>query len=156
MRYRRKDADLELNFPPIRPIYLGLPVVNSPTLRATIAAVAEPTLDLERIAMLRDLCVDADPSMLTEMLGAWSRESLERLNALRSAVTTRDANAVRNAAHALKGSCANLGVPRLSEMSRLLEKTPEVSDLAEVIHELAAEFERANQQLSAELQGQKA
>lgn len=130
--------------------------MNSSTLQSAIRSITEPTLDRERIAMLRDLCVDADPTMLTEMLEAWSRESAQRLVAMQAAVAASDANALHHAAHALKGSCANLGVARLSEMSRLMEKHPDTAGIEDSIRELAAEFERANQQLVTELQTQKA
>lgn len=125
--------------------------MNSTVLKSAISAVNQPTLDLERIAMLRELCAEADPTMLAEMFTSWTRESAERLAAMQTAIVRSDAGALKSAAHALKGSCANLGVTRLAEMSRLVEKNSAATDLGEVVPDLAAEFSRATAQLETEL-----
>lgn len=126
--------------------------MNLPSLKPAFAAVNQPTLDLERITMLRELCLESDPSMLTEMFESWTKESAERLVAIRAAVAAADAAALKSAAHALKGSCANLGVAKLAEMSRLVEKNAAAADASSVVDDLKSEFDRATAQLSVELQ----
>ena len=45
-----------------------------------------------------------------------------RLAAIQAAVTSRDADALRTAAHALKGAAGNLSADRLFEAARVLER----------------------------------
>ena len=107
-----------------------------------------PTLDAERMDMLRDLCSDAGPEMLHEMLGSWETEAKHYLATARSALAAADSTLLKTTAHSLKGSCGNMGIVRLAELSRLLEglsATP--AEAAILLSEMAAELELAHSQL---------
>lgn len=72
------------------------------------------------------------------------------LNCIRAqtAIANSDDAALRAAAHAIKGSCGNIGIARLSELGRLLEETLQSAAIAtELLTEMTAEFHRARAQL---------
>ncbi len=108
-----------------------------------------PTLDPERVAMLHELCVDAGPGVLQEIVESWQTEASRHLAGAEQAMQAADVPQTKAAAHALKGSCGNMGVARLAELGRQLElkaHLPEEAPL--VLAEMRAEFDRARQQLA--------
>jgi CheY-like chemotaxis protein/HPt (histidine-containing phosphotransfer) domain-containing protein len=79
--------------------------------------------DLEpaMIAQLRSL--DAGhPGFLRELVENFAADSAELVASLPAQVAARDGDAVRTAAHRLKGTAANLGAKRLSEACAALEE----------------------------------
>ena len=107
------------------------------------------TLDAERMDMLRDLCTDAGPEMLLEMLGSWKSEARRYLDTARSALSAADTGALKTTAHSLKGSCGNMGIVRLAELSRLLEAASGTSaEAVEILDAMEEEFARACEQLA--------
>ena len=122
------------------------PPVPSPSSRH---AQGLPSLDPERMDVLRELCVDAGPEVLREMFGSWETEAAKHLAGARQSLAAADTQAVKVAAHALKGSCANIGVVRLAELGRLLESQASVATEASILlAEMQEEFERAREQLA--------
>jgi len=112
-------------------------------------AAGFPTLDAERMDMLRELCADAGPEMLHEMLGSWGTEAKRYLATARSALAAADAVLLKTTAHSLKGSCANIGIVRLAELSRLLEsQSAAPAEAAALLAEMDAELVLAHEQLS--------
>jgi HPt (histidine-containing phosphotransfer) domain-containing protein len=108
-----------------------------------------PTLDAERVEMLRELCTDAGPEMLHEMLGSWETEAKRYLTTARSALAAADAVLLKTTAHSLKGSCANMGIVRLAELSRLLEgQSVAPVEAAALLSEMDAELALAHDKLS--------
>ncbi len=108
-----------------------------------------PSLDAERMDMLRELCIDAGQDMLRDMLGSWENEALRHIANARKAMDAADRQALKVAAHALKGSCGNMGIVRLAELGRQLEHQAEVPAEASVLLvEMQEEFERAREQLA--------
>ena len=107
------------------------------------------TLDAERMDMLRDLCTDAGPEMLLEMLGSWKSEARRYLDTDRSALSAADTQTLKTTAHSLKGSCGNMGIVRLAELSRLLEAASGTSaEAVEILDAMEEEFARACEQLA--------
>lgn len=108
-----------------------------------------PTLDAERMDMLRELCTDAGPEMLHEMIDSWGNEAARHLADARRNLAAADAQALRIVAHTLKGSCANMGIVRLAELSRRLEGeagTP--VEASARLDEMQAEYDQARTLLS--------
>jgi hypothetical protein len=80
----------------------------------------EGILDLERLDMLRDL----DPgstSYLDKAIGNFVARVPESVHAIRSATAAHDAEALTYAAHRLKGSALNLGLPAVGHLAYELE-----------------------------------
>lgn len=108
-----------------------------------------PSLDAERMEMLRELCLDAGQDMLRDMLGSWEREAARHLANAQQAMATADAQSLKTAAHALKGSCGNMGIVRLAELGRQLEQQVEVPAEASILlAEMREEFEHAREELA--------
>ncbi len=71
-----------------------------------------------------------DRRLLREMLDLFLAECPGMMSEIRRAIEARDAEALRRAAHALKGSVANFGASRPVEAARTLEKLGIDRDLA--------------------------
>jgi two-component system, sensor histidine kinase and response regulator len=66
--------------------------------------------------------LDGDEQLMTLVIRAFLEDLPMRLTAIQEAVNNRDADAVRLAAHALKGAAGNLSVQGLFEAARVLER----------------------------------
>ena len=75
------------------------------------------SINKDTIEELKMLMEDDFPILIETFI----TDSDERVESLKSAIETQDANAVREIAHGFKGSSSNLGAVRLSEVSFELE-----------------------------------
>ncbi|MFT3828942.1 MAG: Hpt domain-containing protein [Opitutaceae bacterium] len=108
-----------------------------------------PSLDPERVAMLRELCLDAGDDVMQEIVGSWQTEAIRHMDAAERSLLAADAPKAKAAAHALKGSCANMGVARLAELARLLEiKVGAPGEAMAIVAAMQAEFARARAELA--------
>jgi|GEM_PF-1765821 len=108
-----------------------------------------PTLDAERVDMLRDLCSDTGPEVLREMIDSWETEARRYLATAREALSAAEHQKLKTTAHSLKGSCGNMGIVRLAELSRLLEGVVAVpAEAAALLSEMEEELLRASEQLA--------
>jgi HPt (histidine-containing phosphotransfer) domain-containing protein len=69
----------------------------------------EGLLNRRVLATLRELQQEGEPDLLDELIELFLADVPPRLTALRTAVEAGDAHSVERIAHALKGSCANMG-----------------------------------------------
>ena len=100
-------------------------------------------LDHDRLAMLRDLD-DGDGTLIMILVDEFTSEAQRQLNALRDGFAEGDPQAVERAAHSIKGSSANLGATRLSEITGHLEELARAGALGSVeaeVEAVAVEFE---------------
>lgn len=108
-----------------------------------------PSLDAERMEMLRELCVDAGQDMLRDMLGSWETEAARHLEIAQQALAESNPQALKVTAHALKGSCGNMGIVRLAELGRVLEHNAEVpAEAAILLVEMREEFAHTREALA--------
>jgi signal transduction histidine kinase/DNA-binding response OmpR family regulator len=94
------------------------------------------------------------PNLLAELLDVFRQDAPARLAAMRAALERDDAPGVRQGAHALKGSCAALGLRHLQELSAMLESHGCAGTLEDAHRTLAgmeAELDRVRPWLRAEL-----
>lgn len=89
--------------------------------------IPEPVLELEPIARLREMGRALGRDVPRRILELYLGDSPARLQALRRGLADGDAQAIERAAHALKGSSANLGASNLAEHCHHLEKLSAVS-----------------------------
>ena len=109
-----------------------------------------PSIDPERLAMLRELCLDTGPDLLREMFASWENDASRHLAEARTAMANTDLQTLKAAAHAIKGSCSNMGITRLSEMGRQLEHQIDAPTLAAaLLVQMEAEFLRTRSLLAA-------
>jgi HPt (histidine-containing phosphotransfer) domain-containing protein len=105
-----------------------------------------PVLDDVVVRRLRELRAQVQrpgEDLLGELIGLFERDSAGRLETLR---VGQGATVRRQAAHALKGSAANLGAARVAARALAIERAPElpgdVDGLAAAVTEAIAELRR--------------
>ena len=111
---------------------------------ATIAKLEAP-LDSKVLDGLSRLQQPGAPSIMRRVIDLYLESSRLLHDRLRNAVANADAVSLRESAHALKSSSANVGALNLAELCRRLEVMGRENDLADVvvIHErFEKEFER--------------
>jgi CheY-like chemotaxis protein/HPt (histidine-containing phosphotransfer) domain-containing protein len=96
------------------------------------ADAASPMLDQDIVAGLKGLRDPGQPDPLAELLDLFAADAPAQLERIRLAVAVRDPDALHSAAHALKGSCANLGAQRLADLCLLLEEKGKAADWTDV------------------------
>ena len=103
---------------PIEPRMLFAVVEQDGDGHVQTGAAANVTFD--RDALHQRLSGDQD--LMTDVIRVFLEDLPVRLAAIKDAVTTRNANALREAAHALKGAAANLSAGALFEAAGVLER----------------------------------
>jgi signal transduction histidine kinase/CheY-like chemotaxis protein len=106
---------------PIDPAVLYANVEQDPA----AAAAAAPRQPAAPLAIDRDALttrLGGDEALLDEVAGLFLEDCPARLAAIKSAVDAGDAQAIRFAAHALKGAAANLSAARLVAATHTLER----------------------------------
>ncbi|WP_323754137.1 Hpt domain-containing protein [Marinobacter sp.] len=76
-----------------------------------------PRLDEEALAELQDVMEDEFDVLIETYLA----DSRTRISGLKEAIAAGDPEHLRKAAHSLKGSCTNIGVPKLGNLCFELE-----------------------------------
>ena len=115
-------------------------------------SVDSPALDPAVTGRLRKLA-SADPSLLHEIYDAFLASAADYVATLRSSAARQDAEALRRAAHALKGASANVGAQQLARLSRQVEELRHHGQTCEAdapLHLLAQEFERVQREVEAQ------
>lgn len=113
-------------------------------------------IDPTALEELRQLEGADGAGVLAELLALFRAETAPLLVTLRDAAAHSDPDAMRRAAHSLKGSSANLGARRLAELSARLEalgRQGEVERAGSAIDQVEAEFERACRAFEAAIEG---
>ncbi len=106
----------------------------------------------EAIDRAKLMNANADPASLQELIDLFRRHAPPRLRQLRPALETRDAEALRASAHALKGSCAYLYATRLRQLCGELEEAAALANFHEagsVLLDLEQAYEEVEQALRA-------
>ena len=108
----------------------------------------EPTavLDARRVDPLRETLGRGGGALLRKVVEAFLADTSGRLTALRQALDRSDAAAVRQLAHALRGSCLNVGALHMAEVASALERlAPEAGATTgrPLIDDLEAALQRA-------------
>ena len=114
------------------------------------------TLDPSALQELRSFSDDGGPDLLGELIDIFLDDAPPRLDALRAAVQAGDATGTREAAHALKGACAQLGALFLSQLCKQLEfmgREGQLSGAEPLVEECFFEFDHVKAALLAEKQG---
>ncbi|WP_323752086.1 Hpt domain-containing protein [Marinobacter sp.] len=105
-----------------------------------------PRLDEEALAELQDVMEDEFGVLIETYLA----DSRTRIVGLNEAFEAGDADRLRKAAHSLKGSCINIGVPRLGSLCFELETLGDIGQLEDaepVLAAIAQEFQEVSRQL---------
>ncbi len=108
---------------PVEPQMLFAVVEQEPSIEtkkaaAPAAAPAAPVFDEEQLRQR----VSGDEQLMHDVVRIFLEDCPARLAAVAAAVERRDAEAIRSAAHALKGAAGNLAASGLFEAARVLER----------------------------------
>jgi HPt (histidine-containing phosphotransfer) domain-containing protein len=109
-------------------------------------------VDARALAALRDLQGAGRPDLLAEVIAVYLRDTPARLAALHEAVARTDAEALRRAAHSLKGSSSQIGAVQVARLCADLEGQAGSTDLrgiAETLRRLDEAFDRVRTHLQA-------
>ena len=109
-------------------------------------------LDPAVLKDLEDLEEDGEDSLVAELAGMFLEDADSCVDTLRKAVEEDDANSVREAAHALRGSSGSIGAYRVWETCTRLQEVAESRELnraPELLERLEKELERARPELVA-------
>jgi HPt (histidine-containing phosphotransfer) domain-containing protein len=113
-------------------------------------AVPAATLDFSVIESLRQLGSRQEPNLLGELIDVFLVDARTRVSNIERASRKEDPAALEAAAHGLKSSAANLGLWRLSELCRQLERaghTGRLEGARSKVEELKQEYELAEKAL---------
>lgn len=105
-----------------------------------------PHLDEEALAELQDV-MDEEFDVL---IHTYLSDSAERISSLRSALDEGDADALSRTAHSFKGSCINIGAPRLGALCMEVEeagRASRLSALEPLLASIESEFRQVRQGL---------
>ena len=104
-----------------------------------------PAIDLEALEPFRD-----DPGFLASLVAEFVAEGPRRIGTLRTACAAQDAAALRNEAHAFKGSARVFGAAPLADMCQALESMSVADEaLGGCLERLEHEFDRVRTALQA-------
>ena len=149
---------------PATPALSSSSLPKSSAISAVTATPAEPIsvpdqtaspLDERALAQIRALQRSGKPGLLGKIIGLYLDGSPKLLQQARDAVAGADPEALRQAAHSLKSSSANLGATRVAALCRELEQSGRerrLEGVVELLRELEIHYDRARDALAAELE----
>jgi two-component system, sensor histidine kinase and response regulator len=120
---------------PLRPVDLR-DVLRGLAAGLETPATSAPAPAFDERAALAQL--DGDAELLREVAEVFIDDLPERMSAVAGAVERRDAEGLRLAAHAIKGSVAYFGAPAAVEAALALERAGSTEDLAHADEQLEA------------------
>lgn len=109
------------------------------------------TLDLIILRQLTELEATG-PGLIAKLFGNFTDRTPKLIAVIASAVAAGDAIAVREHAHALKGSSLNIGAMQLASLCGRLERQAKLGSLQgaeELIDRLTDEFERVRETMES-------
>jgi signal transduction histidine kinase/CheY-like chemotaxis protein len=116
-------------------------------------SIDNTVLDRQALGRIRALHRPGGPNLLAKVLGLYSSSSLALAEAIRTASMSNDAESLRQAAHALKSSSANVGAMAFADLCKEVEVTAAQGKLDQarvLIDGLLAEHQRVLQALDAQ------
>ncbi|MGI1677438.1 MAG: Hpt domain-containing protein [Cellvibrionaceae bacterium] len=96
-------------------------------------------ISMTTLAMLKDVMGDG----FSELITMYITDSQARIDALNTAYSAQDCDAVRREAHSLKGSSGNIGAGIMSELTKDVEqkgRDENLDGVSELITQIEAEY----------------
>ena len=136
------EAALQRKRDRVRP---GSPATSTP---------AGESLDMTVINQLRELREPGQPDPVADLIGLFLNDAPDRLTKMLAAMMKGDGAALRELAHAFKGSANNLGARPMATLCGEVERHAQAGEMTEaaiVMEKLLAEFDRVEAVLIKEL-----
>lgn len=92
----------------------------------------EPVVQVSVLAELADMFGDGGGEIVLDIINAYLDETPDLVGRLRVAISDGNADGVREAAHALKSSSANVGAMQFGEYAKVLESAGREGDLTTI------------------------
>ncbi|MDY0976197.1 response regulator [Massilia sp. CFBP9012] len=149
-RHHDDEPGLALDYPPAPSPAPSPPPPPPPAPQQQGDPVNRAALD-----NIRALSRDAGDALVQKVINAYVGDTPRHLQALRQALTTRDADSLRRIAHGLKSASANIGAARLAATCRDLEQLGRggsVDGAAPLLADMEREFQSVRQSLHAMLE----
>lgn len=111
-------------------------------------------VDEATLAGLRKLGATGDGTLLPKVIEAYLSDTPSRIHEMKSALRTTNASGIAQAAHALKGSCRNIGARHLAELADMLEQianSGQLDSAQDTIMLIESEFEGVRITLAGEI-----
>lgn len=124
-----------------------------PVEQPLVPSADDATLDFSVLATLRDLSEPGQPDPVVELIDLFMEDAPDRLRAMETSLAQRDQEALKIAAHSLKGSAKNLGAKPLARICAELEQQAMGADWENAVLTLKAidqEFAKLRAVLAAE------
>lgn len=93
-----------------------------PVTPASASDATGKVVDLAVLLSLEEAQVEGEPDLIVELIDLYVEDTPRRLAAIRSASADGDLEALRRAAHGLKGSSASLGARQVEMLCEKLER----------------------------------
>ncbi len=106
----------------------------------------KPHLDEEALVELQEVMEDE----FDVLIKTYIKDSTDRIDHLRHALGSEDADSFAKTAHSFKGSSINIGAPKLGELCLQAEKAGKdnrLNDASAVVDEIESEFQQVEQTL---------
>ena len=97
----------------------------------------DDALDPNVLEELRELNQEGEPDVVSEVLRLFLDDAPEKLDAIADAITRGDVEALRRAAHGLKGAAGAIGAFPFQEACRALEEMAAVTPPGQAAAQLA-------------------
>ncbi|MGB3510129.1 MAG: response regulator [Microcoleaceae cyanobacterium] len=124
--------------------------VTYPPLESEIVS-GDSSVDLQMLRQMREeLQIDGEADVLTDLIDIFLEDTPEQLAAIKKAINDFEMEALRLAAHSLKGSCRNLGVVDMSDICAAIEEKAKFGLIVEadrLLTQLENEFVRVQSAL---------
>jgi HPt (histidine-containing phosphotransfer) domain-containing protein len=115
---------------------------------------AEPRIDPTVINELIDLGPETGVQLVKDLVELFSSEAPLRLGAMREGLAAQDANAIAQAAHAMRGGAGNLGAVAVGQLCTRIEhaaRNGDLATLAPLLDRLDSELDYVHQSLTERL-----
>jgi CheY-like chemotaxis protein/CHASE3 domain sensor protein len=115
----------------------------------------ESSDEFAALGELRSMQRGEEPDIVTELIDMFLADTPARLETLRHAIQRADPQALEQAGHSLKGSCAMIGARRMTDLCAQLERLARVNAIegAEtLLNDLESEFVRVRRVLEGQRQ----
>ena len=105
---------------------------------------SQPSVDVQMLKQMREeLQEDGETDVVTELIDIFLEDSLKQLETMKKAINNLETEPLILAAHSLKGSCNNLGILGMSNISATLEQKGKlglITEADQLLIELENEF----------------
>jgi len=126
-----------------------MPIIAETKTEESAVAILDP----QTVGRIRALHRPGGPDLFAKVVGLYVASSLSLTEAMRAAALSHDAVGIRQAAHALKSSSANVGAMAFAELCKHVESAAEdgkLSDARVLVDRLLGEHQQVLQALDAQ------